>query len=153
VAEQARATLGASHSNPGIVTRQAWAGHQAQAVSPDGRYLSYADEQTGDLALHDLQSGTDLRLTKNKPAYEAQVVSSIFSPDGKQLIFTWLLGDDSEELRSIDANPNGAGRVLYRNEEILGITPEDLSIDGKWIAALLTRKDGTTQIALISRAD
>ena len=33
------------------------------SVSPDGRYLSFTDSTTGDLAVHDLETGENRRLT------------------------------------------------------------------------------------------
>src|SRR4029079_12195754 len=71
----AHARLGANASslNAGIVTRQVWTGpkvdvESTHAISPDGRYLSFVDWDTGDLALHDLTSGVDRRLT-NKDSW------------------------------------------------------------------------------------
>src|SRR5712671_1288619 len=64
----ARTRLG--HSGPaardaGIVTRQVWADaiDNEGAPSPDGRYLSFVDWSTGDLAIRDLSTGANRRLT------------------------------------------------------------------------------------------
>src|SRR5712691_3992072 len=64
----ARAKLGGGPAtkNAGIVTRQVWTGPNVDtygSVSPDGRVLSFTDWSTGDLALHDLTTGQDRRLT------------------------------------------------------------------------------------------
>jgi hypothetical protein len=55
----ARARLGANtaaHSD-GLVTRQVWKGPKVNpwgsSVSPDGRFISFTDWETGDLAIHD----------------------------------------------------------------------------------------------------
>jgi tetratricopeptide (TPR) repeat protein len=52
--------------------RQVWAGPLVDimgAVSPDGRYLSFVDWISGDLAIRDLNSGTNRRLT-NKGSWQ-----------------------------------------------------------------------------------
>ena len=64
----ARARLGgaARGSNAGMITRQIWAEPPADilgTISPDGRYLSFVDWETGDLALHDMSTGKNRRLT------------------------------------------------------------------------------------------
>jgi Tetratricopeptide repeat len=64
----ARARLGASAAahRAGIMTRQVWTGPNVDylgTVSPDGQSLSFTDWETGDLAIHDLASGTNRRLT------------------------------------------------------------------------------------------
>ena len=50
----------------GIVVRQVWSGSDVDvegAPSPDGRYLSYVDWDTGDLAVYELTTGKKRRLT------------------------------------------------------------------------------------------
>jgi hypothetical protein len=64
----ARVALGAETvaRTSGPVYRRVWEGPKVDttgSVSPDGRYLSFVDWDTGDLALRDLQAGTDKRLT------------------------------------------------------------------------------------------
>src|SRR5262250_2089097 len=64
-AAQARARLAVLSGNAAsrdseMVTRRVWAGPDVNGegtVSPDGRYLSYVDWTTGDLALRDLATG------------------------------------------------------------------------------------------------
>jgi len=63
----AKARLAATApKNTGVATRQVWTGPKVNAygaVSPDGRYLSFTDWDTGDLAIHDFVTGQDRRLT------------------------------------------------------------------------------------------
>ena len=50
--------------------RRIWDGFEVDttgAVSPDGRYLSFVDWKTGDLAVRDLAAGTNRRLTNKGP--------------------------------------------------------------------------------------
>ena len=67
----ARARLGVTPGalNTGMTTRQVWTGREVDtygSVSPDGRLISFTDWDTGDLALHDVTTGQNRRLTTNK---------------------------------------------------------------------------------------
>src|SRR5262250_2016647 len=72
-AAQARARLAAisgkvASGSSEMVVRRVWAGPDVNgqgSVSPDGRYLSYADPTTGNLALRDLLTGKMRYLTNN----------------------------------------------------------------------------------------
>src|SRR5438874_2684049 len=60
----AQKKLGAGASNSGVTTRQMWTGPKVDnsgTVSPDGRFLSFTDWETGDLAIHDLRTSQDRR--------------------------------------------------------------------------------------------
>jgi tetratricopeptide (TPR) repeat protein len=128
---QARlAAMGSPGASAGVRTRRAWTGPKvdtAGTVSPDGRYLSYVDWDTGDLALHDLVTGADRRLTNKGTwgdSYEfAQ--DSVISPDGKQVAYSWYSKADRTDLRlvSVTGNSPAAPRVLYDNEDIQYIGP------------------------------
>jgi Tol biopolymer transport system component len=70
------------------------------AVSPDGRYVSIVDWETGDLAIRDLTTGKKQRLTdqKNEKGY---ALYSRWSPDGKQIVYDWYQGKSFVDLRII----------------------------------------------------
>ncbi len=74
------------------------------SLSPDGRYISYPDWNTGDLAIHDMVTGKDRRLT-NKGSWAVSNDNagySLFSPDGKQVAYTWRIwAKNQTELRII----------------------------------------------------
>ncbi len=110
-----------------VVVRQVWApAMDAEGgISPDGRYLSFVDWDTGDLAVRDLTTGENRRLTNKgtwteNPNEFAGV--SIISPDGKQVAYTWIdEGSCCADLRIIALTGGGAAakaRVLYRNEDV-----------------------------------
>ncbi len=124
---------------------------EADAVSPDGRFLSYTDWTTGDLVIRDLETGGNRRLTNKGSWLDSSefAVFSTISPDGKHVAYAWFNKDDFWELRVIGID-GSAGRVLYRDEEILWIEPKDWSPDGKHILATLRRKDRSSQIVLVS---
>jgi Tol biopolymer transport system component len=96
---QARGHLGGAAKAKGMVNRPVWESDQAGsagAVSPDGRYLAFTERSDGrrNLALHDLTTGTDRRLT-NAAAGEFPDESA-FSPDGKQIAYIWHTAQTSE---------------------------------------------------------
>jgi Tol biopolymer transport system component len=157
----ARARLGrnaVAHAT-GIVTRQVWAGPQVAiyaSVSPDGRSLAFVDQMTGNLTLHALTAGKDRPLT-NKRGWEESgeyAEESTFSPDGKRVAYAWFNKDGRYDLRIAAVESSGASpHVLYSNEEVAWIAPKDWSLDGKWIATRLERKDRSLQLGLIGTGD
>jgi len=157
---QARARLAVLSGNVGsrsseMVTRRVWAGPDVDAqgsVSPDGRYLSYVDSTTGDLALRDLVTGKMRHLTNNTESSESTFFSAI-SPDGKQVAYNWFK-DDSSELRLVGLD-GSAPRILFSNKEAGGTLPMDWSPDGKYVLSTVikTGNQFQSQIALISVAD
>ena len=156
-AEVARKKIGEKTAkNAGIVTRTVWTKAESWgSVSPDGRYLSLADKQTGDLALHDLVTGEDRHLTNHTAGAKREFSDfSIISPDGKQVAYVWYNSvDRGFELRLMAINGSGGHRVLYKNADVRYPGPWAWSADGKWIAVQLQRNDRTVQIALLSPAD
>lgn len=163
VVKEARARLIAlgngkkPEEKPAMTTRQVWAGPGVDilgAPSPDGRFITYTDWETGDLAMRDLVTGEKRRLTNKAPGWVSSefALFSVPSPDGKKVAYTWFNKDFLYDLRVIgigDSTP----RILYSNEEVEYVQPHDWSRDGKWILAGLSRKDRTNQIALISVED
>jgi Tol biopolymer transport system component len=154
----ARARLGgnASSLNAGIVSRQVWTGPKVDSdgtVSADGRYLSIVDWETGDLALHDLISGKDRRLTNKGSWADSQEFAeeSAISPDGRQVAYDWFNGKDRYDLRVLNLNgPSTATpRIIYDNEDVEWIAPYAWSSDGKLIAVDIQRKDHSVQVGLV----
>jgi len=161
-ATEARARLAALPGNGAtkgseMVARRIWAGPDADiggGPSPDGRYLSFVDWSTGgDLAVRDLRTGTNRRVTNKGPeSSEWADEGSIFSPDGQQLAYTWYDKDLALNLRVVRLD-GSAPRVLYKSRDMYYVQPFDWSPDGKNILAVLTGKDYTNQIAWVSVAD
>ena len=137
-----------------IAVRQVWDnGDATGAPSPDGRYLSFVNWMTGDLAVRDLGTGKNRNLTdegtwsgKSQFAYY-----SIWLPDGQRIAYTWW-NQDFYELRVVGVD-GGKPAVVYRNEELVWIRAHAWSPDGKRILALFRKKDRTNQIALVSTTD
>lgn len=138
----------------GMVARQVWAdAGDTQAVSPDGRYLSFVDWETGDLAVRDLATGQNRRLTNKGEWTESNEYAEVsrVSPDAKQIAYGWFNGN-FYDLRIIGLEGSGL-RVLYRNEDVEYVEPGDWSPDGKYISATVSKKDKTNQIVLVAVAD
>ncbi len=120
--------------------RQVWAGPLVDilgAVSPDGRYLSFVDWITGDLAIRDLASGENRRLT-NKGSWQQSPEFALFSkwsPDSRRIVYQWYNKDEMFELRVIDIQ-DPTPHVLYQLQKKDDyIQPFDWSPDGKSILA------------------
>ncbi len=126
------------------------------AISPDGRFLTYTDWSTGDLALQDLKTGEKRHLTHKGPWLESSEFAQwqqAISPDGRQVAYAWQIERDLCELRIIGL-VGSEPRVIYRNEEIRYIEVEDWSPDGKHILATFFKKDRSGfQTVLVSVAD
>lgn len=148
----------AAQEGRGIVARQLLAGPLVDltgSISPDGKYLTFVDWETGDLALHDLVTGQNRRLT-NKGSWYDSVEFAYFStpsPDGKQIAYAWAT-KDLWELRVIGLD-GSKPRTLVRNEEefVYPLTPFEWSRDGEYLVGTFSRKDNTNRIVLISVAD
>jgi len=165
VATEARARLKTllaeanGKNNSGIAVRRLWEAPRRHdylaailgSVSPDGRYLSYTDWDGSELAIRDLTTGARRHLT-NKGSYKAYPTESVFSPDGRLVAYAWLDGNDPASLEIVGLD-GSEPRVLYKNDEVSYIQPSAWTADGKKIVAVLSRKDRTNQIALISAGD
>ena len=60
-------------------------------VSPDGKYISFVDWTTGDLAVREVATGQEKRLTDKGPWDQsgAQAFQSRWSPDGQKIVYDW----------------------------------------------------------------
>jgi Tol biopolymer transport system component len=145
----------------GMTAAQIWQGPKVDiegTVSPDGRYLSYADWETGDLALHDLTTGADRRLT-NKGTWAQSsdfAEESTLSPDGTQVAYSWY--DEAKQrfdVRILKLEPGGASkpRIAFDDPQINWIGPMNWSPDGKSLAVWIRRQDQTDQLGLLGTAD
>jgi len=109
-------------------------------ISPDGKYISFVDWDTGDLAIHDLQTRAKRRLTNNGPWKESEpyAYTSRWASDGKQIACEWYDGH-SCDLRLVNTD-TGKSRVLYKSSQWEVVTPYDWSSDGKHVLAYESRQ-------------
>jgi Tol biopolymer transport system component len=138
-------------------SRQVWVGNGAEvntegSVSADGRFLSFTDQATGDLAIRNLDTGENRRLTDNPNTDWLNFAdNSSISPDGRQVAYAWYTDtEDSYDLRVIPATgEKAARRVIYGNKDVSYMQPFGWLPDGSGVFAYLSRLDQTHQIALI----
>jgi len=136
--------------------RQVWAGPGVDicgAVSPDGRFLSFVDWETGDLAIRELGSGKNRRLT-NKGSFMQSPEFALFSewsPDGRQIVYQWFNKDQMFELRLVDVEQLKP-RALYRSKEKMEyVQAFDWTPDGKQILAIFLNA-GNERLAIEGKA-
>ncbi len=124
------------------------------APSPDGKYLSYVDWDTGDLAYRELATGKTHNLTEKEREKGSQesAYGSSWSPDSTQIAYCWE--NDQEkyyDLRVIeigDKEPHILHRVGYYDS---WVGPCDWTPDGKHILVRLLEKP--FKFGLVSAAD
>jgi Tol biopolymer transport system component len=118
--------------------------------SPDGRYVTFVDWKTNDLAVHDFVTGENRLLTTiGSLADSGFAVTSTFSPDGKTVAYGWEKAND--ELRLVDFDGSNP-RVLYSNEK-LNVNPEEWTADGaKILVGIQGIADRVFQIGIVTVA-
>ena len=149
----------------GMTTRQVWSGPEVEllgSLSPDGRYLSSVDWNTGgNLSIRDIAAGENRFLTGKTDWLSSSEYAwiSIFSPDSERVAYTWFsmekfpeTGHLTYELRIINRDGSGMRR-LYRNQETAYLEPHGWTPDGAQVLVLLQNLDNTYQIALVSAED
>jgi Tol biopolymer transport system component len=128
-------------------------------VSPDGRWMTYVDWlDQGNLAVRDLTTGENRRLTtdgKNGPNYANE---SSISPDGGQVVYSWAAswGEEGEttELRMVSLD-DGAHkrRTIWSPAKGTSASVQDWFPDGKRVAVVVSTDRSTHQIAAVSVAE
>ena len=131
--------------------RPVWTGPGAShlgAPSPDGRFLSGIQPETGELLLRDFSSGIRRRIGRKVQPYEFASFS-VFSPDSKVIAYAWSNAERRYELRvaSVDSLTE---RTLLVNEGSGLVQPCAFSPDSKQILAIVVRPSGGVQLAMIS---
>lgn len=153
---------GIAAQGPDVVVRRVWSGPGVDisgTPSPDGRYLSFADWETGDLAIREIAAGETRRVTNKESWFKSGEFASYstISPDGQQVAFAWFAqasgaGDWLWELHVARLDGSSA-RTLIRNADVEYLQPAAWSPDGQHILAVFSRKDRSNQIVLVSAAD
>lgn len=153
----------------GQTVRQAWSGAGVDPMgtpSADGRYLSFTDWETGDLALRDLVANTSRRLTSTG-GWQASgdfAEYSVLSPDGRQVAYAWFTDKGSQpnatrcvcryEIRvSGTGADSGKPKVLLQADNIEWVRPAAFTPDGRQLVVVRALADRTFQLALITLAD
>ena len=123
----------------GITIRQVWTGPGVDAYgtpSHDGRYLSYTDWETGDLAIRELATGKMRHLTKTGTQKQPAVfaLNSVISPDNKLVAYSWTNEYHTYDLCLVGIDGSG-NRILYNSADKDEVYPASWSSDGSQIAA------------------
>jgi Tol biopolymer transport system component len=148
------AVLAGTPSRPAgteMTIRRVWSGAGVDisgSPSPDGRYLSIYDaESGGDLAIWEIASGQKRRLTNKDRSTAEGVLASKWSPDSKKIAYCWLTKDLTGGLRIIGIDGS--------EPRILGpVWPLDWSPDGRSILAVVPKDNSNpATLALVSVAD
>ncbi len=146
-----------------IVTRRISAGLEflpMGSLSPDGKYMTFVDWTTGNLAIRDLQTGEERHITDEAswaPTLKF-AESSRISPDGRSVAYTWY-EPAAEAVEGVRAGvrvmplEGGASRVLVSSEDVQYAQPFDWSADGTRLLVGLTRSDSEFQIGLVDVDD
>lgn len=152
----AAAAVAEQDSTP-MVVRRVWGGQDVDlsgSVSPDGRYLTFIDWSTCNLAVRELATG-EVRLLTDEGGWnpDQSPEGSAVSPDGRWVVYQWY-GPDSlsvSELRIVGMDGTGL-RSLYNNHGS-SIGPGAWSPDGEQVVAVQSYDDGTAEMLSISVAD
>jgi Tol biopolymer transport system component len=129
------------------------------AVSYDGRYIAHHlhPDTLGTLAARELATGKVRPLVVRAPDSRDQPDLSVISRDSKTVAFAWGNPEATYgyELRTIPLQTSSPGqpRRLFRSEDVRATFPYDWSPDGTQIAVVLTDRDRTARIGLVSSAD
>jgi Tol biopolymer transport system component len=140
-------------------SRQVWtgAGVDENALSSDGRYLTYVDQQTGNLALRDLATGTNRILTTDGRMVNPNAASaemSVISPDSRQIAYLWNMRGKGSELRVVRVDGKAPPRTLHRSAGDAYLDPNAWTPDGKRLLVVSSQGDRTSyQIAMVSVQD
>lgn len=95
--------------------------------SPDGRYVAYLSDLSGEYEIYIVpqdMSAEPKQLTKGEKSYKSGLQ---WAPDSKSLYYT----NETKELYNVDLSGNR--KLVYRGEES-GPRGYNISADGKWIA-------------------
>ena len=141
--------------------RRLWSGEGVSgsgSPSPDGRYLTFTDWDSGDLALHDFQAGTNTRLTHTNgwTASGDYAGASIFSRDGHQVAYIWFveaaLASEVRLLR-LNAGESAEARVLVRTTVTDRIKLVAFTSDGSGLVVLRGIDSAAGHFGIISILD
>jgi Tol biopolymer transport system component len=142
-----------------MVVRRVWGGPDVDlggSVSPDGRYLTFIDWSTGNVAAREIATGEVRLLTDDGSwePYESAMGSLTISPDGKRVVYHWYRQGQPiyYELRIVGMDGTGH-QVLYANESVEYFGAAAWSPDGEQIVTVQSIDDGPNEMLLISVAD
>ena len=159
LARQRLAALAGAGGAPGgstLTTRRVSSGLDVTGqVLPDGRFLSFTDWGTGgDLAIHDLATGQNRRLTDRRslPAGLGGFAEySIPSPDGKSVAYAW--NGNTYDLCVIGLDGSKPRVLQTAGDGVVTQFPLVWLPDGRRLLAEFVKVDGSRDMKLVTVAD
>jgi Tol biopolymer transport system component len=122
--------------------------------SLDGRHVSFIDD-TGNVSLRDLVSGTNRRLTHTADWKNEYANVPVISPDGRQVAYNWYVHEKSQaEIRVVPTvGDQPVPKVVLRGP--LGEATYMIAWmpDGKQLQVVRARSDRTSQIGTVTIQD
>jgi tricorn protease len=128
-------TLPAKNGSPRNLTRTSGVAERDPVWSPDGRWIAYLSDATGEYEIYVTQSdgkGETRQLTSNGTAYRYM---DQWSPDSKKLIFH----DKSGAFSVLDIE-TGVDTLVDKNPQQGGRSSTSWSHDSRWIAYDMTQR-------------
>ena len=121
------------------ITRSSGSNDREGELSPDGRYVAYIGDGTGEteVYLYDISDGSTKQLTRDNDTY---IRSLLWTPDSKKILYT----DRKNRLVEVDT-ATGAKRTLITRPEG-EIRTVAFSPDNEWIA---TTRSGDNEMSVI----
>jgi Tol biopolymer transport system component len=133
-----------------LTVRRIWAKVDVSGkVSPDGRYVSFTDWETGDVAIRDLATDEIRRLTDDGNFGYAEYL--VPSPDSRSVAYAW--NGATCDLRVVGLDGSKPRVLRAGGDEIVRQFPLAWSPDGRHLLAEFVKTDGTRDMMLVAIAD
>jgi Tol biopolymer transport system component len=154
-----KATDVVEKKNQEFQARRVWTGRKVDSsgkISPDGKYLSFVDWDSGNLAIREIATGKKTFITKNASWKQDAIefaMESVWSRDGKKLVYLWE--NDSKKRAELhivgmsDQQPRLLYQVDFKNS---WVQPLDWSPDGKDVLTFFT-EERLGKLCLLSVGD
>jgi Tol biopolymer transport system component len=144
-----------------LVIRRVWKGEYPlsgmEAPSPDGRYFSGVDWNTGNLMVAATETEEWRRVTDTGSWMGGSMEwaeSSVFSPDGQELAYTWWSDrEGGYGVRIVGVDGSNPRVLLPHSETYSQIWVEDWSSDGEKLLIRVLGADFVWRLTLVSTAD
>jgi len=136
----------------GIVAKEIWSpAEDCYNASPDGRYITYIDWMNIELCVKDLKTGEAWNLT-NTGTWQPLARfpdNSIWSPDSKEVVYFWYVGDTTE-LHII--NRDGTNdRILIRDYKLFTPWPVEWPQNSENFLAFRAADDDEVSMNYVSQ--
>jgi Tol biopolymer transport system component len=157
-----RAQALAQKGEQDIIIQKVWSGPMADpegGISPDGKYYCCTDWETGDLAVRELATGKNRRITDKGPWTKSMAFALFpkWSPDGRSIAYSWYDPDpkgEHFELRLIGLEETQP-TILFEHKvtPASDVFPVDWHPNGERILTYFGREPDTYELGWISVTD